>query len=44
MTAYNKQKILIIPIMLLFAFATNASAGAKELVQQIKQKDEYREE
>ena len=42
MTTYNKQKNLVVTIILLFAFVTNnASAGAKELMQQIKQKDEY---
>ena len=42
MTAFIKQKKLIVTIILLFAFvANNASAGAKELIQQIKQKVEY---
>src|SRR5688572_27883613 len=42
MTASNTQKKLIITIILLFAFVTNnASAGVKELFQQIKQITEY---
>src|SRR4249919_418241 len=42
MTAHNKQKNLVITVILLFAFASNsASADAKELIQQIKQKAEY---
>jgi type 1 glutamine amidotransferase len=44
MAAYNKQKILIVPIILLFAFVANASAGAKELIHEIKQKTEYGDE
>jgi type 1 glutamine amidotransferase len=44
MATYHKQKILITPIILLFAFVANTFAGSKELVQQIKQKAEYREE
>jgi type 1 glutamine amidotransferase len=42
MTTCIRLKNLIIWIMLLFPFITNnASAGAKELIQQIKQKAEY---
>jgi len=41
MTAYHQEKNLIVTIILLFAFVTNnASAGANELMQQIKQKAE----
>jgi len=38
MAAYSKQKILFIPILVLFAFVANVSAGVNELIQQIKQK------
>jgi type 1 glutamine amidotransferase len=42
MTVYNKQKNLIVTIILLFAFVmNNATAGTKELIQQAKQKAEY---
>ena len=42
MTTFNNQKNLIVTIILLFAFVTNnATAGAKELIQQIKQKAEF---
>ena len=42
MKTYNKQKSLLIPIILLFAFvANNASAETKYLIKQIKQKVEF---
>jgi type 1 glutamine amidotransferase len=42
MKAYNKQKSLVIMIILFFAFiANNASAGTKYLIKQIRQKVEY---
>jgi type 1 glutamine amidotransferase len=42
MSAPNKQNTLIITIIVLFAFITNnASARAKELIQQVKQKAGY---
>ena len=41
MAAYMKQEILFTAIFLLFAFVANASAGAKEFIEQIKQKTEH---